>query len=214
MTRVANKTNNIIDDLAAELEPVKALRHPFMRALPWLVFTVLYVLFGIFLLGVRGDFISKLNDSTYIFEMSLVLVMSISATMCSLWMCVPDMRGQKWLVATSLTLISVVLSWIITQAVMNIDHTPFGHWSHCFSDAVFFGLLPAASIVFMSMKGNTTQPYLMILMNVIAVSGLGYIGLRITCASDDIGHICVFHILPYIALGAFIGIIGRRFYRW
>jgi len=64
------------------------------------------------------------------------------------------------------------------------------------------------------MKGSTTQPYLMILMNVIAVSGLGYIGLRITCASDDIGHICVFHILPYIALGAFIAMIGRRFYRW
>jgi len=214
MTRVANKTNNIIDDLAAELKPVKVLRHPFMRAFPWLVFTVLYILLGIFLLGVRGDFISKLNDSSYIFEMSLVLVMSISATMCSLWMCVPDMRGQKWLVATSLTLISVVLAWIITQAVMNMDHVPFGYWSHCFSDAVFFGLLPAASIVFISMKGSTTQPYLMILMNVIAVSGLGYIGLRITCASDDIGHICVFHILPYIALGAFIGMIGRRFYRW
>ncbi len=214
MVRVAKETSNIIDDLTSELEPVKTLKHPIKRALPWFIFAILYVLSGIFLLGVRGDFISKLNDSTYIFEMSLVLVMSVSATMCSLWMCIPDMRGQKWLVATSLTLILVVLAWIITQAVMNIDHTPFGYWSHCFSDAVFFGLLPAASIVFMSMKGRTIQPYLMILMNVIAVSGLGYIGLRITCASDDIGHICVFHILPYIALGAVIGAIGRRFYRW
>ncbi len=214
MSRVVNKTNSIIDDLASDLEPVKALRHPFKRALPWLIFTIFYVLFGIFMLGARGDFVSKLSDSTYIFEMSLVLVMSISATMCSLWMCVPDMRGQKWLLATSLTLIFVTLAWIVTQAVMNMDHVPYGYWSHCFKDAVFFGLLPAASIVFLSMKGSTTKPYLMILMNIIAVSGLGYIGLRVTCASDDIGHICVFHILPYIALGAVIGAIGRRFYRW
>ena len=214
MTETVEKTNDLINNLTDELEPVKLLKSPIQRTIPWVAFAVLYTVFAIAVLGIRGDFSNKIHDAHYIFELSLVLLMSISAAACSIWMCIPDMRGQNWLLSTSLTLFAVVVAWITSQAFMDIDHMPHMQWSHCFEEAAVFGLLPAVTIVFLSMKGKTTHPNLMVLMNAIAVGGLGYIGLRITCASDDIAHICMFHILPYILIGGIIGAIGRKIYRW
>lgn len=214
MEKANNETEELIESLAGELEPMKCLKHPCIRALYWFLFSGIYVLFVVFYLGVRPDFSVKLTDPVYLFEIFLAFAMSMSAVMSSHWMCVPDMRGQGWMPVVSLTLFTVFLGWLLTQIIMEGEIMNHMHFSHCMVDSIVFGMVPAVVIVFLSMKGHTTRPYLMIFMNSVAVAGLGYIALRMTCGCDICAHVVIHHVSPYVLLGAVIAAVGQRLYRW
>lgn len=206
--------DSLISSLSDELTEVKVLAHPLHRAMPWIVFAVLYISFAMAVVGVRGDIFVKIQEPLFIFELLMIFAMSLSAALCSLWMCVPDMRGQKWMIAVPITLFLVFLSHFGLKLALDSYAMPSLHFHNCHKEALIFGAIPAIAILFLSMRGNTVQPVLLSFMNILAVGGLGYIALRISCASDNIGHLCLFHLLPYIAMGIIITLIGRKLYRW
>lgn len=214
MEKTVQNTDDLIKDLTDGLEPVKCLPHPLICSLRWVAFAVSYMILVIIVLGTRGDISFKVNEPVYLFELGLVTAMSLSAALSSLWLRIPDIRGQKWVVAVPISLFGVLSLWVGLHAYYGIEGVPEVHWHKCFKEAVLFGFVPALAIAFLSARGRTTHPLIMGLMNVLSVGGLGYIGLRITCASENIEHICVYHIMPYILLGLVIGIIRKRIYRW
>ena len=214
MRKSNNETEQLIESLAGELKPVKCLNHPCIRAVQWTFIALAYAMFVVAYLGVRPDFFMKLADPVYLFEMFLAFAMSMSGVMSSNWLCVPDMRGQSWMPVVSLTLFTVLSGWLLLELMTNLEVLEHMHYSHCMMDSITFGLLPAMAIVYLSMRGKTTRPFLMVFMNIIAVSGLGYIGLRLTCGCDNVSHIVIHHILPFVVLGAAIALLGQKLYRW
>ncbi len=207
-------TEKLIASLASDLEEVRCASHPLKKAMPWFVFAVFYVAFVVAVFGMRADFLDQIRNPTYVFEMLLVVLMSMSASLCSLWLCVPDMRGQKWMLAVPLSLFSVLVTWIVVRLTLSLDHMPEIVWHKCITEAIIFGLVPAVTLVLLASRGKTTQPKMMSFMNIIAIGGLGYIGLRLTCVSEDIGHILSFHFAPYIFIGALIALAGVKIFRW
>ncbi len=215
MRKENNETQQLIEDLAGDLEPVERMNHPFKRALYWILFSGVYVALVIYYLGLRPDFTMKLgSDPAYIFELLLAFMMSMSGVMSSHWLCVPDMRGQNWMPVVSATLFTVLVGWLALQLSVEFNFLDHMHFSHCMLDGTIFGLIPAASIVFLSMRGKTTRPVLMVFMNIIAACGIGYLGLRLTCGCDDTSHIVIHHILPYVLMGGVIAALGQKLYRW
>lgn len=214
MSDTKNVTENLIASLSEELEPVKCMAHPLKRAAYWLVLASLYASLVVIFLGLRGDFMMKLSEPIYLFEMALALTMSLSGALSSHWLCVPDMRGQSWMPIVPITLFTVLASWLALHVSLNLDGESQMHYSHCMTDGLIFGLIPASAIVFLSMKGKTTRPILMIVMNILAVGGVGYVGLRLTCGCDDIWHIFIHHISPFIVVSAIIAVIGQKLYKW
>ena len=81
--RVEN-TTNLIDSLASDLQQVQAVGHPLKQVLPWFVLAVLYVTFAVAVLGARADIAERMFQSVYLFEIGLVLAMSVSAAFCSI----------------------------------------------------------------------------------------------------------------------------------
>ncbi len=205
---------DLVTSLSNELKEIKVLQRPMLRALPWSLYGVLYIVIAIYFLGLRNDFTLKLTDPLYIYELINILAISITATFCSVWLCVPDMRGQKWLIAVPTTLFISFLFWVSLRSMMETFNTPEMEWHHCHLKSVIFGVIPAFAIWILATKGRTTHPNVMIFMNVLAVGGLGYLGLRLTCGSDDIAHLCFTHLLPYIVFGLIAALIGKRIYRW
>ncbi len=214
MSNENQNTDSLISSLSEELTEVKVLAHPLQRALPWIVFAVLYVSFAVAVLGVRGDIITKIAEPLFIFEILIVFTMSLAAALCSLWMCVPDMRGQKWIISVPITLFFVFLCHFGLKMVMDNYAMPALHFHNCQREALIFGVIPAIAILYLSIRGNTVQPILLSFMNILAVGGIGYIALRISCASDNIGHLGMHHLLPYIIMGIIITLVGRKLYRW
>lgn len=207
-------SETLIVSLCCELECVRVMHHPFRRVLPWILLAALYVSGSVYLFGLRGDFFDLIYNQSYVFELAITLFMSLSAAFCATWLCIPDMRGQKWMIAVPATFFAVLILWLLTKAALQAFILPVMEWHICFTAAAIFGLIPAAAIFVLSVAGKTTSPILLSFMNTLAVGGFGYIGLRLTCASDDIGHLCCYHILPYMLFGLLAALISRRIYRW
>ena len=207
-------TETLIDDLAESLQPCKSPAHPLVRVLPWVFLALAYMTGVVNYLGIRPDLVHKFKDSTFLFEIGAMAAVSFSAAMASAWLCVPDMRGAKWLVAVPLTLLGTFVFWCGVRAHVDGFALPAMHWDHCFNDAMLMGLVPAAAVIFMSRGGATTRPLLMGMMNALSVGALGYVGLRFTCMLDTLGHAGLYHLLPFIVFGALLGGAARFVFRW
>lgn len=214
MTTKGQSTERLIASLSDDLSEVTVMHHPIRRFALWVVLAVLYSLATILFLEIRPDFSNKLHDPEYVFELTHIFMLSVSAALCSSWLCVPDMRGQKWMLAVPITLFVTFTLQIMLRTIMETHEVPYIHLHHCMTDSIIFGVIPAFILLFLSIKGKTTHPYSMSSMNALAVGSLGYLGLRIVCMSDNIGHLYTFHLLPYLLFGIVMSMVGRRLYRW
>ena len=204
----------LIGDLTEDLAPVKALAHPVLRAGSWILGAAAYVAVVVVFLGVRPDLVAQTSNVFFLFEISVMALVFLTAALASCWLCVPDMRGRVWLASVPVSLVLAFTVWTFLRAITEGVVIQNPHWSHCFQDAVLMGAVPAAAIMLLSRKGATTKPFLMGVMNVLSVTALGYIGLRLTCANDTVGHVCFYHLFPFVVFGVVVGASVRRLYRW
>lgn len=204
----------LIDKLCSELKPVKKLRHPCCCILTWAV--IVFGLLGamIWYLGLRYDLNDRLHDPVFLFEMLMALVMGISASLCAFWMRVPDMRGCCWMIPVPFTLLGAFTLWTLIRLMTGTVVMPELEFHHCMQEGLLMMAVPAVLMFIAVMQGCTTRPILMAAMNGLSIAALGYIALRLTCASESIGHILYTHLLPYIALGAVAGFLARKLYKW
>lgn len=204
----------LIDDLGNGLVPVRPLRHPALRVLPVFILAAAWIAGAVLYIGIRHDVSARLADGTYLFELLLSLGIAVTAMLAVAWLAVPDMRGQGWVAALPLTLAAVLFVWMLTRMHSEGVHIPHIEWSHCITDGILTGFIPAAALVGLARRGATVRPYLETLMSILAVGAMGWAALRITCAADDIGHCFLYHFLPFVAAGAVMGALARRLYRW
>jgi len=206
--------NKFIDGLADDLEPVKPLAHPLQRILPFFIFAVMYVGALVYFVGVRHDILNKFSDPSFLIENALMVFILVTAGLSSSFLSVPDMRGQKWLIALPFTGIGVFCVWSLIRAYTEGLHMPQLHLDHCMGEGVFMAVVPLTMVLFMMKKGATTRPRLTALMNLVFAAGLGYVGLRFTCMMDTVGHATISHLLPYLAIGTLMGMAAKKLYKW
>lgn len=206
--------DDLIRNLSQELEPVKIMEHPLKRTLPWVAFVIFYLTTALMFLGLRPDMSAMLVNPTYLFEIILVFAMASFAALCSMWLCVPDMRGQNWMLAVPITLCAAFMTWTGLRVIAEGFYIPQFSFCMCSAEITVNAVLPACALFYFTFKGKTTRPYLMAFMNVMAVGGFGYIASRLTCEHNEIVHIIFSHIGPYLLMGMLLGMIGKRIYRW
>ncbi|MCB1593016.1 MAG: DUF1109 family protein [Alphaproteobacteria bacterium] len=207
-------TDALIESLCSDLKPCCKLRHPFWRGVPWIILAFVYVVGTVYLQGFRPDIATQTGVPEFIFELGLVCAMAITAAFCAVWLCVPDMRGQTWIVSIPFTLLFAFSLLIGARMALGGFVLPQIQWCFCYQSSILYGIIPALTIFIVSLKGRTTHPNLLAFMVSLAVGGVGYFGLRLVCKSEDIGHIMVIHTLPYILFGLIAALLARRIYRW
>ncbi|MEO5367905.1 MAG: NrsF family protein [Magnetococcus sp. WYHC-3] len=210
-----DKIDEMIEKLCCCDKSRKAMCHPLLRLLPWVVVLALYVVFAVGYIGVRTDIEAKMMDMHFLFEIGLAAFIGISAAICAAWLAVPDMCGHKGLLALPLTGLGVFAFWSTLSGFTGEWGWPgVLEFQHCHSDATLIAVVPALAMAFFIRKGATTCPFLAAFMTALAAGGMGYISLRMTCSMDTVGHVLVFHLAPFIALGMILGLLARKIYKW
>lgn len=206
--------DRLIGDLTSELCPMKCLGHPFRCFGTWAGITVVYETLVVLLFGVRADLGIVIGEPRFLFETGLALATGLGAALASAWLCIPDMRGHKWMAAVPLSCAAIFFFWAFLNLVFGHDAVIAPRWSGCMIPALMSFFLPMAVLMFMMRRGSTTSPILSGVMNILAVGCAGYVALRLICAADGIGHDLAYHVFPFMALGGAIGFFARRLYRW
>lgn len=206
--------DNLIDKLGEDLEPVKPMATPLQRAIMWFfggLFSVILV--GAFL-GFRMDLDEKVLEPMFLTELSLLFLLSASAAYASAWLSLPDGAEKSKIIIVPYLTVAAAAMIVLSEIFQHGFELKNFSFHHCMMDAMMMGAVPVFLMIWMMRQGATTRPVLSALTNMIAAGGIGYIGLRITCGSDAIGHMCAYHIMPFVLGGLVLGLIARKLYHW
>lgn len=206
--------DSMIESLAGDLAPVKCMGAPMWRAVQWAGFAVVYMAVVLWGMGVREDIAARLQDADFLYETFVLSLIAVSAACASVWLCVPDAKGRKWIVVVPFTLTGSLALWLCLHGCWDLLKMMNVHFSLCLCQCLILAALPAFLIVFMSSRGTTTHPYLMASMNVMAGGAFACIGLRFVCDNEALDHTLLYHVLPFVSIGLLIGVFARRIYKW
>lgn len=204
----------LIKDLAQNLEPAQPLRHPFIRMIPWVLATGVYIFLAGFVHGYRLDLVTKIQEFTFVFELSIAFFTALSAAFASAWVCVPDARGRLWVAVFPIAGLIVFILWSLMRFILEPYDYSYFSTAHCIGSAMLMGLIPGLFICFLMKKGATTRPYLLSFLNIVAVGFAGYIGLRLTCPMDTVMDGTFHHYIPYLFAGLVLGFFAKKLYHW
>jgi hypothetical protein len=208
------KHEDMIELLCQDLEPVQKCRNPVYCATTWFFMGILSVIIIGSVMSFRHDLIEKLTDAIFLTEVVLILSLSFSAALASAYLRVPDGEQHKYVLAFTYILGAVVAVFIGREIFLHEALWPALSFSKCMLDAIFTGVFPVVFMMLMMRGQKTTRPVLCGSLNALAAGSIGYLGLRLTCGSDAVSHVCFYHIIPFVLLGIVIGVLARRLYRW
>lgn len=217
-----SETSTLIEYLTDDLAPVKLHHHAFMRALCWTLMSVLYVGL-VYLIGgaigamhVRADIFEKFHDAAFLFENILVFLIGASAAYSAAWLVTPDAggEGRQAVHIVPPVLLCVFLLWNIVNAILQGTHGMALHITHCAPEGLIFAFVPAMIGALMIKGAATTRPVMLACMNVVSLGAFGYIGLRLGCPLDTVGHAFIYHSAPFILMGIAFSALARCIFRW
>lgn len=208
-----SNTDDLISKLSGELEPVKR-RCPYRMMATWGILSFIYIVGVVAFYGPKIDLMENLRTASFVFEMVLALGIFGFGALASSFLSFPDGMQNQWAKNTTLTLFAVFMLWIIANIVEEgLDNSLFTAQS-CYKGIVVEGL-PFVALVLMTMRGHSTQPYWLMTMNVFAVSAIGWIGLRITCAMyESMLYSFTHYLLPFAVLSVALGFFARKIFKW
>jgi len=211
---MSNDIDSLISSLSDDLKPVKKAKHPLFYAVPWVFIAAIFAVFIAKYVGIRHDVFDKLGDTIFLFETLVVATLGVSSATASSYLMTPDMRGKKWLVPVSFTIFAVFIAWNVVKSFAEGLHMPHLNFDHCMQEGLFIAFIPMMALIFFIRGGATTRPIIMGVMNLFAGASIAYIGLRFTCSMDTVGHSTILHLTPYVVIGALMGLLSRRLYKW
>jgi hypothetical protein len=209
-----NDIDDLIGKLSEDLEPVKPLPHPLLQAVPYTIIAFGYMAATAYFVGIRPDLADKLGDAAFMVEIFLMGFLSLTAIITAIYLTIPDMRGDKWLIAVPFTILGAFMTWIAIRSYTEGVYMPKLHMDHCMGEGGYMTIIPLAVLFFLTKRGATTRPYLSSVMTILSVAGLGYVGLRFTCMMDTVGHATIGHMIPYIVIGSLLGMGAKKIYKW
>jgi hypothetical protein len=209
-----DSTEDLIGQLCGELKET-CPRCPYRRISAWVLGSILYLVSIIAYVGLRPDIADRLVDGVFLFEMGIMASILFVSALASSWLSFPDCIQRSWIKVVAVTLFYSFTLWVIAHSLEEgmglIDSM---HLGHCATEGMLMEGLPIIALIVMTMRGNTTQPYWSMAMNVLAVSSLGWIGLRLTCPMDEMGHSFFNHLLPIAIVGSGLGFFARKLFKW
>jgi len=208
-------TDDLIGQLCGDLKPSKP-RSPYLSISIWLVLSIAYIVGVMLYSGITVDLADKLNEAAFLFEMGMAVAILISAAIASSFLSFPDCVQRDWTKTVSVTLFGAFLFWILVNAIeeRGLDIPTSFFMASC-SRGLLVEAIPFVALILMTVRGNTTQPYWAMTMNVMAVSALGWIGLRTTCAMyDSMTYGFMHYLLPFSILGVAFGFFARKIFKW
>lgn len=206
--------NDVVANLTEDLSEIKPLRHPILRMLPWVLVSVLYISACIYIIGIRYDMEDKLVQISYISEIVLCLMLALAAAVSSAYLSVPDHYGKKILPYLPIIGFAVFCFYYAYSMFSGTFYMPALEWHYCMEDGLLMVGVPVIMMIIIMRKGATTRPTLLATNNIIATGLLGWAGLRVTCSADDLGHLFMYHFVPFLVLGIILTISSRVLYKW
>jgi hypothetical protein len=203
MNRVPNP---LIEQLAAELQPVRSIK--FRDGLVLVSLAMLVTLLAVELLhGLwRGAWTGQAS-AFFVVTSGLLLILGCASTNSVLKMASPGVGnnhdGPKWAMAM-LAVLPIAAFVALLGHERGLTSISDHHGLSCFGAGLAASLLCAVALVFWLRRGAPVSPSTAGLYIGVASTALGSAAYGLACAADGVVHLGIWHVAPVLA-GALIG---------
>lgn len=211
------RTEDLINALAKDAQPVHRLWHPALRAMAWMMGSAVYVAAFVWLIGPRPDLPERLADPRFVIEVGAALLTSMMAAAAAF--CAGCPGRPLWERLAPFPFLAVWLAslgegcwrqWIQSGPdglVLQVDLT-------CFQSIVMVSILPAVAIFLMIRQGAPIAPMSTTGLATLAATALGAAALRFFHTQDVSLMLLVWQFGTVALLAALGFLVGRQFLRW
>jgi len=203
-------TDDLINQLTADLKPVRRLPAPIVRVLCVLAFTIVVLAAAIALLthGPRADLMTMLGRVGYLSQNISFLVAGIFAGLAAFRLSVPDVKIRPGTYALIFLATAIWLVHIIALSFEGgLDGVEVAQ-RNCLTDLSLFMVVPLAATAFMLTRGAPIWRGWAGYAMVLSIGSFCAIGMRFLCPNDQPAHLLVWHFMPvmvFALIGIFLG---------
>jgi hypothetical protein len=207
-------TEQLIQTLARDVEPVTPLRRPSLRATAWVVGAAVYLAALIAVMSPRDDLGARVQDTWFLIEQGAALLMGVTAAAAALASVVPG--RPRHILLLPLGPLAVWLGMIGFGALQDAQTLGLGgillqvNW-RCVTAILAGAAVPAVAMAFMVRRGAPLTPRLTAGLGGLAAAGLGNFAV---CLSHPHGVDLIWHAGTVLLLAAAAAWIGSHLLRW
>jgi hypothetical protein len=212
------RTDELIQQLASDLEPVRPLRPVSLRVAGWVVLAGASLAMVMLLMGVRRELGDTLDRADFAFEALLLLATALSAAAAALVISVPgaeQSRLVRWLPMVGGI---ACLLWAAGElGLAAATGAPTGRLTfawHCVYKTTSVAAIPGAALFLMVRRAAPMHATWAGLLAVLATTAVGVLGANIICPNDRPLHMLLWHVAPLLLFAALGAALGTWLLRW
>lgn len=209
------RTEQLIDRLVADAEPVRPLLSPARRAVLWSVIAGICVTLGVLHFGLRRDAAEAWYSTGVVLRLLLLAATTWLAVVTAFRLSVPGHDLRAWSRWWPLALLGVLVAAVAAEVVMGVAAggagSPLMAW-RCVRKAAFVGAVPAILAIVLIHRASTLEPRWTALLGVLAAGAAGALTSELACPIHAPMHILLWHVLPVAAFAAVGALLGLLFW--
>lgn len=210
-------TNLLIRSLAENVEPVKPLRRPLVRAMAWAAIAVVYLALLVVVMSPREDLGLRMQETRFMVEQVAALLTGLGAAVAAFATVVPGYPRRVLLVT-----LAPLFVWIGTVGVGAVGEFAASgagvlaqqlEWA-CVRTVLAGASVPAVAMGFMLHRGAPVTPRVSAAFGALAAAGLGNLGVCLFHPHSSDLLLLFWHCGTVLALTALAGATGAHLLRW
>lgn len=205
------KTEALIRELAARVEPVKPVGHPLSSFGAWTVVAAAWIAVAVTAVGVRTDFAAASRTPAFALGLLLPLALGLGAAAAACVSSIPGRNNRWWALIPA----AVVASWLlfVGAGALSADHGHVGAGLRCIRNLAAFSLPPGLLLYLMLRRGAPLERGAVGMLATVGTSALAHVGTRFVCHNDGALHVLVWHCSFVLLLGGIGILLGRALFR-
>lgn len=210
-------TDEFINRLVADLQPVRPLKRPWARAVLWLGLALPYVVAVVWTKLMMIDPAQIVFDARFIIEQAATIATALTAAIAAFCSVIPGFDRRMLLlplVPFGLWLASVGHGCVQDWLRLGADGLSIRPDWDCLPSAAIIGIVPAAAMVAMLRKGAPLHPRLTLALGALAVASVANFGLQFAHVRDASIMVLAWHLGAAAVLSALGGWLGQLVLGW
>ncbi|MGE0863474.1 MAG: NrsF family protein [Vicinamibacterales bacterium] len=204
-------TDDVIDRLVRDLEPVTPLPVPAVRLWRWVAVSAAAGAATVTMLGRRGDLGALMFTSSLQAHVLLLILAAISSAGAALALAIPGETVRGWRRVAPALALGAWLAWLAGElmplAAGGVAWTAAG-WG-CVAKAFVIGSTPGLILAIMLGRGAPGDVRATVTFAALAAAAVGALGVELTCPLDGPMHLLLWHAGPVMAVVMLAALFGR-----
>jgi hypothetical protein len=204
-------TNDLIDSLVRDLEPVSPLPLPSVRLWRWAAAAIAAVAAAVAVLGRRGDLGTALFTMPFQAHALFLILAAVTSAGAALAMAIPGEPIGGWRRAAPAVALGAWVAWLAGElmplAAAGGVGWPAAGWG-CVAKAFAIGVTPGLVMAVMVGRSAPGDARATVTFAALAAAAVGALGVELTCPLNGAMHLLLWHAGPVMVVVLLAALFG------